>query len=556
MRSLVLLTMALLPLLAAAYDRPYGNRQGSRSPVLARNGMVATSQPLATLAAVNVLQRGGNAVDAAVAAAAVLAVVEPMMTGAGGDVFALVWKNGEKKLYGLNASGFSPAEANLNYFTSKGLKTIPTKGIYGVTVPGAVDGWASLIEKHGTTKLADVLAPAIRYAEDGFAVSEIIAGQWERFYPQMDDAARQVYSIHENGALRPPRQGEVFRNLRLAASLRQIAEGGRDAYYKGEIGRQIVQTAQKLGWPMTMDDLAHQHSTWVEPIRTPYHGYEAVELPPNGQGLAALQMLNILENFDLKKMGHNSADYLHLLVEAKKLAFSDRDTYFADPAKIPVPVQELLSKERGKRQASRIDLKRAATEPVTALPLRERAGQGDTVYLTVVDRDRNAVSFINSIFHAFGSGVVAGDTGILLHNRGAFFSLNPRSPNRLEGRKRPLHTIIPGMLFQRGRPMLSFGVMGGNMQPQGHVQVLLNLIDFGMNVQEAGDAARFRHEPGELALESRISGPVRRDLAARGHKLQDAIDTFGGYQAIWIDWERGVLLGGSDPRKDGLALGW
>ncbi len=517
--------------------------------------MVATSQPLASQAALRILERGGNAVDAAVTAAAVLAVVEPMMTGPGGDLFALVWNNRQKRLYGLNASGFSPAEANLNYFRTKGLQSIPTEGIYGVTVPGAVDGWASLLEKHGTMKLAEVLAPAIRYAEEGFPVSEIVAGQWERFGHRLSSEARDVYFLKDGGKLRPPMHGEVFRNPKLAATLRKIAEGGRNAFYRGEIAREIVATAQRHGWPMTMDDVAFQHSNWVDPLRTTYRGYEVVELPPNGQGVTALQTLNILEGFGLKELRHNSADYLHLLVEAKKLAFADRDAYVADPEKVSVPVAELLSKERARRQAARIDMKRAAPA-VAPLPLPAKAGQGDTVYLTVVDRDRNAVSLINSIYLAFGSGLVAGETGMLLHNRGAFFSLDERSPNRLEGRKRPLHTIIPAMLFQSGRPVLSFGVMGGNMQPQGHVQVLLNLIDFGMNVQEAGDAPRFRHEPSGLALESGIAEPVRRELAARGHTLEEAVDVFGGYQAIWIDWERGVLAGGSDPRKDGCALGW
>lgn len=543
----------------SGYDRPYGNRAGSRSPVLAQNGMAACSQPLATQAALDILKRGGNAVDAAVAAAAVLAVVEPMMTGPGGDLFALVWDNRTGRLHGLNASGYSPSAANLDFFTKKGLKSIPARGPYGVTVPGAVNGWAALIAKHGTMKLADILAPAIRYAEDGFPVSEIIAAQWARFGSALSPEAREIYYVRDasTGALRPPAAGEVFRNPRLARTLRQIATGGRDAFYKGEIASEIVGTVNRLGWPMTLDDLAFQHSEWVEPLRTAYRGYEAVELPPNGQGLAALEMLNILERFDVRKLGHNSADYLHLLVEAKKLAFADRDAFYADPAKAAVPVAELLSKQRAARQAERIDMKRAA-ESFTALPVeREAPGRGDTVYLTVVDRDRNAVSLIASLFEAFGSGLVAGNTGMLLHDRGSFFSLNPDSPNRIEGRKRPLHTIIPGMLFRDGKPVLSFGVMGGNMQAQGHVQVLLNIIEFGMNVQEAGDAARFRHEGTDLELESQVAPEVLKELATRGHKLKlDAIDVFGGYQAIWIDWQRGVLAGGSDPRKDGQAAGW
>ncbi len=552
---LLFLTLVLMSENVSGYDRPGGKPQGSRSPVLARNGMVATSQTLASVAALHVLERGGNAVDAAVTAAAVLAVVEPMMTGPGGDLFALVWDNRQKRLYGLNASGFSPADANIGYFRAKGFERIPAQGIYGVTVPGAVDGWSALLEKFGTVKLADALAPAIRYAEDGFPVSEIIGWQWQHYQNQLSPEAREIYLVKDGERLRPPAQGEVFRNPKFAATLRKIAEGGRDAFYRGDIALEIVATAQRHGWPMTMDDLAYQRSIWVEPIRTGFRGYEVVELPPNGQGIVALEMLNILEGFELKKLKHNSADYLHLLVEAKKLAFADRDAFLADPEKVPVPVTELLSRERARRLAARIDMKRAAPS-YDPLPLAEKSSRGDTVYLTVVDRERNAVSLINSIYLAFGSGLVAGDTGMLLHNRGASFSLDERAPNRLEGRKRPLHTIIPAMLFRDGRPVLSFGVMGGTMQPQGHVQVLLNLLEFGMNVQEAGEAPRFRHDPGELALESGIQAAVRRELAARGHVLREAVDVFGGYQAIWIDWERGVLLGGSDPRKDGCALGW
>lgn len=557
-RVLVSAVLVLMSLNLSGYDRPYGNRHGSRSPVLGRNGMVATSHPQATLAALRILEQGGNAIDAAVAAAAVLAVVEPMMTGPGGDLFAMIWDNQEKRLYGLNASGYSPAAADLNFFLKKGLQSIPTEGAYGITVPGAVDGWIGLLEKHGTMKLADVLAPAIQLAEDGFPVTEIIAGQWKAFGGRLSPEARQVYLVADGGTLRAPLAGEIFRNPKLAATLRLIAKSGREAFYRGEIARQIVATAQRYGWPMTMDDLAFQHSTWVEPIGTTYRGYEVKELPPNGQGLAALEMLNILEGFEVKKLGHNTADYLHLLVEAKKLAFADRNAYFADPEKAAVPVAELLSKERARRQAARIDMKRAAPSvaPLPLPDLAERDGKGDTVYLTVVDRNRNAVSLINSLFQPFGSGLVAGDTGMLLHDRGSFFSLDPLSPNRIEGRKRPLHTIIPAMVFRSGRPLLSFGVMGGNMQPQGHVQVLLNLIDFGMNVQEAGDAPRFRHEPGVLELESGIPPEVRQELTGRGHVVRSAVDVFGGYQGIWIDWERGVLAGGSDPRKDGCALGW
>lgn len=540
-------------IVAGSADRPARNVHGSRSPVLGRNGMVATSQPLASAAALAVLQRGGNAVDAALAAAAVLWVVEPMMTGPGGDLFAMLWDAPKQQLRGLNASGYSPAGAGAEFFRRKGLARVPSQGMFSVTVPGAVDGWFTLLRSHGALKAADLLAPAIEYAERGFPVSEIIAGQWERFSAGKDDPDfRSTYLVEDGAGRRPPRQGEIFRNPRLAATLRLLAANGPEGFYGGAVARKIVEKAGQAGWPMTPDDLAHQRgaSQWVQPISASYRGYQLYELPPNGQGLAALEMLNILDGFDLKKMGHNSADYIHLLVEAKKLAFADRDAYVADPDRFPAPLERLLSKEHAAEMRARIDMKRAGGL------VSDQPGPDDTVYLTVVDRERNAVSLIHSLASAFGSGVVAGDTGVLLQNRGLGFTLAEGHPNRFEPRKRPLHTIIPAMVFRDGRPVLTFGVMGGTMQPQGHVQAFLNMVEFGMNVQEAGDAPRFRHEAGGLALESGISAGAWKNLAARGHKIVSAIDAFGGYQAVWIDWERGVLAGGSDPRKDGCAMGW
>ena len=560
--KLILSTLAVAAILAGA-DRPFGRAQSGRSAVLARNGMVATSQPLAAQAGLRILQNGGNAIDAAVATAATLAVVEPMMTGPGGDLFVLVYIAKEDKLVGLNASGFSPAAADSDFFKERNLEAVPVKGPFAVTVPGAVDGWATLLDAYGTMTMAEVLEPAIDYAENGFAISEIIAGIWN--VPLSADSIPQgetvvddfVRSYYVNG--KRPEQGEVFVNKALAATFRQIAQDGRDAFYKGEIARKTVDYLNKLGWPITMDDMAYQHSDWVEPISTTYKGHRVFELPPNGQGMAALEMLNIVDGVDLKSLGHNSAAYLHLLIEAKKLAFADLDAWLADPEKTDLPTSTIISKDYGKKQRDRIDLTKAADGVTSGInPSVDRfKGTGDTVYLTTADKDRNVVSFINSLFQAFGSGVVVPGTGLVLQNRGALFSLNPDHPNRIAGRKRPYHTIIPGMAFKDGKPWLSFGVMGGAMQPQGHVQVLLNMIEFGMNVQEAGELARFRHTEGlEVALESGVSRETVDELTRMGHQVNLSGGGFGGYQAIEIDWNRGVLIGGTDPRKDGQVAGW
>ena len=560
--KLILSTLAVAAILAGA-DRPFGRAQSGRSAVLARNGMVATSQPLAAQAGLRILQNGGNAIDAAVATAATLAVVEPMMTGPGGDLFVLVYIAKEDKLVGLNASGFSPAAADIDFFKERNLEAVPVKGPFAVTVPGAVDGWATLLDAYGTMTMAEVLEPAIDYAENGFAISEIIAGIWN--VPLSADSIPQgetvvddfVRSYYVNG--KRPEQGEVFVNKALAATFRQIAQDGRDAFYKGEIARKTVDYLNKLGWPITMDDMAYQHSDWVEPISTTYKGHRVFELPPNGQGMAALEMLNIVDGVDLKSLGHNSAAYLHLLIEAKKLAFADLDAWLADPEKTDLPTSTIISKDYGKKQRDRIDLTKAADGVTSGInPSVDRfKGTGDTVYLTTADKDRNVVSFINSLFQAFGSGVVVPGTGLVLQNRGALFSLNPDHPNRIAGRKRPYHTIIPGMAFKDGKPWLSFGVMGGAMQPQGHVQVLLNMIEFGMNVQDAGELARFRHTEGlEVALESGVSRETVDELTRMGHQVNLSGGGFGGYQAIEIDWNRGVLIGGTDPRKDGQVAGW
>jgi gamma-glutamyltranspeptidase/glutathione hydrolase len=507
--------------------------------------MVATSQPLASAAALRVLEDGGNAVDAAITAAATLNVVEPTMTGIGGDMFALVHMKEDGQPVGLNGSGWAGSKASLEEVSGVAF----LEGIQTVTVPGAVSGWFKLHERYGTLPMSGLLKPAIRYAEDGFPVSEIVAGQWERIeeYLQTTGNAGRTY-LRDGRALR---HGEVFRNADLARSLEQIAEGGPEAFYRGEIARAIVQTSDALGGFLTSEDLEDFDAQWVEPVSTSYHGYEVYELPPNTQGVTALGLLNIIEGFDLKGIGHNSLDYVHTMVEATKLAFADREALVADPDYAPVPTQRLISKPYAAERRALVDPDRAAARTSPG-----KAATGDTVYFTIVDRDRNAVSFINSLFGSFGSGVVAEGTGICLHNRGNGFSLDPDHPNHMAPRKRPFHTLIPAIVTRDDAPWLSFGVMGGDMQAQGHVQVLANIIDFGMDVQQAGEAPRFRHDPGTLALESAFSTEVRQGLAAKGHNIVDAVGSFGGYQGIVIDHDSGVLMGGSDPRKDGCALGW
>lgn len=533
----------------AVGDRPNPRGGGTRSAVRAMNGMIATSQPLASAAGLRVLQQGGNAIDAAIAAAAVLCVVEPMMVSPGGDLFAMIWDAKRKELKALNASGRAPHALSIDELKKRGFTSMPLFGIHPVTVPGAVDGWATLAQRYGTMPLAQLLQPAIEYAERGFPVTEVISQQWQ---DGMQHAKNPDFAATFLPHGRPPAVGEIFTNKNLAATLKKIAAGGRDAFYKGEIAQKIVKFAQSQGGLHTMQDFAAQTSNWVEPISTTYRGYTVYEMPPNTQGLAALEMLNILEGYEVGKLGHNTAEYLHLLVEAKKLAFIDRARQIADPAFYQTPLDRLLSKDYAAEQRKHIDPNRAAGPPSTG-----PGGGPDTVYLTVVDKDRNAVSFIQSIFENFGSGLVAGDTGIVLHDRGAGFSFDPSSPNRLEGGKRPFHTLVPAMVFRDGKPWLTFGVMGGDMQTQGHVQVLLNLIDFGMDVQQAGEQPRFRDIEGKgLALESAISAEVRRALEQKGHQIISAPGSFGGYQAIMIDPQTGALAGGSDMRKDGCAIGW
>ncbi len=543
-------------------DRPAANPRSTRSVVMARNGLIATSQPLASAAGLRVLQQGGNAFDAAVTAAAVLAVVEPTMNGVGGDLFALVYDAKTKQVRALNASGRAPARATPEEFRRRGLDAIPYRGELSVSVPGVVDGWGELLARYGTIPLARALEPAIAYARDGYAVSEIIANQWQDAAPMLarDSAAAATFLPGGHA----PAAGDVFKNPDLAATLEQIARGGRDAFYKGPIAKAIADDMRQRNALLSEADFAANHPDWVAPISTTYRGYDVLELPPNTQGVVALEMLNILEGYDLRAMGQNSAAYLHLLVEAKRMAFADRDAWLADAGAVPgEALKRMLSKDFAAERRREFDPDHAAAAYTPlALPGFAQAPEehpqahGDTIYMTVADRDGNVVSLIQSIFEAFGSGIVAGRTGIVLHNRGALFTLQPGHPNLIAPGKRPFHTLVPAMVLKDQKPWLSFGVMGGDMQPQGHVQVLLNLIDFGMNIQEAGEAPRFRHSAAGLALESAISPEARFGLSRRGHSIVTQIGMFGGFQGILFDQRSGVMMGGSDPRKDGLAIGY
>jgi len=544
-------------------DRPAPNPRATRSVVMARRGMIATSQPLASAAGLKVLQQGGNAIDAAITAAAVLSVVEPTMTGIGGDLFAIVFDPATGKLSGLNASGRSAYAATPEAFAKRGLNAVPERGVLSITVPGVVDGWAELLAKHGTIPLARALAPAIEYARSGYPVSEIIAEQWKGAESVLRADPVTAATFLVDG--RAPEAGQVFANPRLAATLEQIAAGGRDIFYKGAVARAIVADLQKRNALLDAKDFADHHADWVDPISTTYKGVDLFELPPNTQGFVALEMLNLLEGFDLRALGHNSAAYLHLLVEAKRIAFADRDAYLADPASVPAPVlARLVSKEYAAARRKEINPSRAARDYAAGAvegKVPPGAGidfeaTGDTVYLTAADGKGHVISLIQSLFDAFGSGIVAGDTGVVLHNRGSLFVLKPGHPDLLAPHKRPMHTLVPAMAMKGGRPWLSYGVMGGDMQPQGHVQVLLNMVDFGMNVQEAGEAPRFRHSAAGLALETAISPEARFGLNQRGHRLINTIGSFGGFQGILIDPKTGVLMGGSDPRKDGAAVGF
>ena len=561
-RVLFLLVVAISLFMLAHNSHPLAQNKSAsisvkpgRSVVRAQHGMVASSQPLASEVGLDVLKRGGNAVDAAIAMAAMLNVTEPMMTGIGGDAFMLIYWSSTKELKGLNASGRAPRALNLAHFSKKGTKMMPTEGMESITVPGAFDGWVTMLDKYGTMKLADLLAPAISYAENGFPVMEKTAEDWEAEVKKLKKTPAASSNYLVDG--RAPRAGEIFRQLNLARTFRKLAAGGRDVFYKGEIAKAIVDYCQSNGGFLTLEDFAAHRSEWVDPISTNYRGYTVYEIPPSGQGITALIALNILEGFDLASMTAQRERYYHTLIEATKLAFADRNRYIADPAFAKVPVAELLSKNYAARRRALINPNRALDSP----PPGDLNLGSDTTYFTIVDKDRNAVSFINSLFDAFGSGIVAGDTGIILQNRGSGFSLNPDHPNRIEPGKRPFHTIIPAMVFKDNNLFMSFGVMGGAIQAQAHVQVLVNLIDLGMGLQQSIDAPRYRFTTGKsVLLEDEIGTSVIDRLLQMGHvraKPPGILrSSMGGGQAIMIDPVSKTLMGASDPRKDGLALGY
>ena len=565
----VILVALLLPGLIFAQDRITGRSFATRSPVLARHGMAATSQPLATQVALDVLKAGGSAVDAAIAANAMLGLVEPTGCGVGGDLFAIDWDAESKELVGLNASGRSPSGLSLaqlrEHLEERGLDSIPAYGPLPVSVPGCVDGWFELHTRFGKLPMSEVLAPAIRYAEEGAPISEVIAHYWKFGAANLSRFPNFSDTFAPSG--HAPAAGEVFSNPGLASTYRALAEGGREAFYSGAIAKAIAEAVRELGGFLTEGDLAQHESEWVSPVSTSYRGHELWELPPNGQGIAALQMLNILEGYDIASMGYGSADYAHVFIEAKKLAFADRARFYADPAMADIPVEELISKEYGALRRSAIDPRRAAriVEPGDPRALEE----GDTIYLCTADDGGNMVSLIQSNYRGMGSGVTPRGLGFCLQDRGQLFSLEEGHPNVYAPSKRPFHTIIPAFLTRDGMPLMAFGVMGGATQPQGHVQIVVNLVDFGMNVQEAGDAPRLLHQGssqptgermsdgGRVSIESGYGGwGVTRSLRARGHDIAWNVGSFGGYQGILRDPANGVYQGASESRKDGHAAGF
>ena len=556
-----LLSILISANIVFAQDRIIGKTFATRSEVIAQNGMACTSQPLATQAALDILKAGGNAIDAAIAANAVLGLVEPTGNGIGGDLFAIVWDAKTKKLYGLNASGRSPYGLTLDYFLKNGYTKIPSHGPLPVSVPGCVDGWFELHNKFGKLKMTEVLNPAIQYARNGFPLTELIAYYWKLSsrtlskYPGFSD-------IYMPGG-KAPAKGEVFKNPYLANTLEKIAKGGRDVFYKGEMAETMVNYLNEQGGFFSLKDFADHTSEWVEPISTSYRGYDIWELPPNGQGTAVLQMLNILENYDIASMGFGSADYMHLFLETKKLAFEDRAKYYSDMDFNKLPIGQLISKEYAKERAALIDRDRSAKSyPAGELEL------GNTIYLTTADKDGNMVSLIQSNYRGMGSGMTPGKLGFIFQDRGELFALDKDHMNCYEPHKRPFHTIIPTFITKDGKPWISFGLMGGAMQPQGHTQVIVNLIDFGMNLQEAGDAPRINHdgssEPtgekmtdgGTVYLETGFDYETIRELMKKGHRIAYDLGSYGGYQAIMWDDKNKVYYGASESRKDGQAAGY
>ena len=556
----VICILAIIALPINAYDRVTGEPFASRSEVLAQHGMAATSQPLATQAALDILKQGGNAIDAAIAANAVLGLVEPTGSGIGGDLFAIVWDAESKQLYGLNASGRSPQSLTKDIFAQKGLTNIPSFGPLPVSVPGAVDGWFELHNKFGSLPMQKILTPAINYAKEGFPVSELIAYYWQVNTKRIGQYDGFAETFLPGG--KPPEKGDIFKNPALATTYEKIATGGRDAFYKGDIARTIAAYMKEQGGYLSYDDLAAHSASWVEPVSTNYRGYDVWELPPNGQGIAALQILNIMEQYDVEGMGFGSAEYVHTFVEAKKLAFADRAKFYADPAFNDIPVKRLISKDYAKQRQQEINPDEAANRVNAGL------NDGDTVYLTVADEDGNMVSLIQSNYRGMGSGMTPPGLGFILQNRGELFTLQSGHFNEYAPGKRPFHTIIPAFVTRNSKPWLSFGVMGGATQPQMHAQIVMNLIDFGMNLQEAGDAPRIVHtgsssptgqrmtDGGQVHLESGFSMKTQRQLMKKGHTIQPAVGLYGGYQAIGWDDQKKVYSGASESRKDGQAAGY
>ena len=555
----IILSLALMTMSGYGYDRITGEQFASRSEVIGQHGMVATSHPLATQIGIDVLKKGGTAIDAAIAANIALGLMEPTGSGIGGDLFAIVWDAKEQKLFGLNASGPAPQSISLDYFKQQKLAKIPPFGPLPVTVPGAVDGWVKLHEKFGNQSFASLFEPTIGYAKKGHPVTETIAYYLDRSkeifkqYPNFSDV--WMKDGETTG------KGDIFKNPQLANTLEIIAEKGRAGFYEGEVAKTIADFIQAQGGFLTYEDLANFNSEWVEPVSTNYRGYDVWELPPNGQGMVALQILNILENFDVKKMGLFSSDYVHLFTEAKKLAFADRAKHYADPNFSKIPIEQLVSKSYAKERAALIDLTKAAQVDESGIP-----DGGDTIYLTAADQFGNMISLIQSNYRGMGSGMVPPGLGFMLQDRGELFSLEEDHANVIEGGKRPFHTIIPAFVTKDNKPYLSFGVMGGATQPQAHAQIIINLIDFGYNLQEAGDAPRLVHsgssqptdeimlDGGSLSLETGFGTAIEEALKKKGHKLQYQKGIFGGYQAIMI--KDGVYFGASESRKDGQASGY
>ena len=553
-----------LSLSARAGDRITGKPFATRSEVIATHGMVATSQPLATQIGLDVLRQGGSAVDAAIAANAALGLMEPVSNGIGGDLFAIVWDAKTRKLYGYNGSGRSPKALSLKWFQDHGYKAVPPLGPLPVNVPGAVDGWFALHDRFGRLPMKKVLAPAIAYAREGFPLTELIAYYWKLSVPRL--AKYPGFSAQMTIDGRAPAKGEIWKNANLANTLQAIAEGGRDAFYKGAIAHTIADYMKANGGFLSYEDLASHHGEWVEPVSTNYRGVDVWELPPNGQGIAALEMLNILEGYDFAKIPFGSTEHVHLFVEAKKLAFEDRAKFYADPAFSKAPVARLISKDYAAERRKLISADHALRE----VPAGDPQLHGDTIYLTTADAQGNMVSLIQSNYRGMGSGMTPPGLGFVLQDRGELFVLREGHANTFEPGKRPFHTIIPAFITRDGEPWISFGVMGGDMQPQGHVEIVMNLVDFGMNLQEAGDAPRIQHEGstspegqaepmtdgGWVDLESGFPYETVRGLMRKGHSVRFANGPYGGYQAIEWDAKNRVYLGASEGRKDGQAAGY